>query len=114
MGSAMSDVITTSRSRTEAYTLTRASTEVGSPSYGIDAPHLLAVPALLIVFGIVEGVLDGQPWPLLGAALVALCGGSGLYASRRGKFVVWSGVLDKLDLCGDERVLDLGCGRGRS
>ncbi len=34
------------------------------------------------------------------------------YASRRGKFVVWSDVLDELDLRGDELVLDLGCGRG--
>ncbi len=92
--------------------MTRASAKVGPPSYGIDAPRLLAIPALLIVLGIVEGVLDGQPWPFVGAALVALCAGFGLYASRRGKFVVWSGVLDELDLRGDERVLDLGCGRG--
>ncbi len=85
---------------------------VSRASYGIDAPYLLGVPVLLIVYGVIQGILDAQPWPFLGAAAVALCGGCGLYASRRGKFVVWSHVLDGLNLCGDERLLDLGCGRG--
>src|SRR4029077_13430020 len=30
----------------------------------------------------------------------------------RGKFVLWAGLLDGLRLRGDERILDLGCGRG--
>src|SRR6185503_3443907 len=30
----------------------------------------------------------------------------------RGKFVIWAGFLDGLRLRGDERILDLGCGRG--
>jgi arsenite methyltransferase len=34
------------------------------------------------------------------------------YATRSGKFRVWSAVLDDLGLRGDETVLDLGCGRG--
>jgi len=38
-------------------------------SFGIDAPYLLAVPALLVVWGIVQAVLSGSPWPLAGAAL---------------------------------------------
>ncbi|HJZ73028.1 MAG TPA: class I SAM-dependent methyltransferase [Vicinamibacterales bacterium] len=37
---------------------------------------------------------------------------SGFYTSRRGKFIVWSKLLDSVPLRGDERVLDLGCGRG--
>jgi ubiquinone/menaquinone biosynthesis C-methylase UbiE len=32
--------------------------------------------------------------------------------SRRGKFEVWARLLIGLGLLGDERVLDLGCGRG--
>jgi arsenite methyltransferase len=32
--------------------------------------------------------------------------------SRRGKFEVWARLLTGLSLRGDERVLDLGCGRG--
>jgi ubiquinone/menaquinone biosynthesis C-methylase UbiE len=35
-----------------------------------------------------------------------------LYASRRGKFVVWDDLLCGLHLKGDERILDIGCGRG--
>src|SRR5580692_10767689 len=33
-----------------------------------------------------------------------------VYATRSGKFRVWSEVLDDLGLRGDETVLDLGCG----
>ncbi|MGO9155521.1 class I SAM-dependent methyltransferase [Mycobacterium sp.] len=35
-----------------------------------------------------------------------------IYATRSGKFHVWDGVLDDLELRGDETLLDLGCGRG--
>jgi ubiquinone/menaquinone biosynthesis C-methylase UbiE len=35
-----------------------------------------------------------------------------LHTTLRGKFVVWADLLDKLGLRGDERILDLGCGRG--
>jgi arsenite methyltransferase len=49
-----------------------------------------------------------------GAAAVglgALTAGS-LYSTRRGKFEVWTEILDELDPRGDEHVLDIGCGRG--
>ncbi|MCO8269474.1 class I SAM-dependent methyltransferase [Actinoplanes sp. TRM 88003] len=81
-------------------------------TYGIDAPRLLIVPAVLMVAGFVQTVLTGRPWPILGVVLIAVCCGLGLYASRRGKFVVWARLLDDLRLRGDERILDLGCGRG--
>lgn len=35
-----------------------------------------------------------------------------LYSTQRGKFEVWSELLDELGLHGDERLLDVGCGRG--
>ena len=35
-----------------------------------------------------------------------------VYASRFGKFSVWADILSGLHLHGDERVLDIGCGRG--
>jgi ubiquinone/menaquinone biosynthesis C-methylase UbiE len=35
-----------------------------------------------------------------------------LYSTLRGKFVVWAKLLETLRLQGDERVLDMGCGRG--
>lgn len=43
---------------------------------------------------------------------VAGFAGSYLYSSLRGKFAVWAEVLEELRLRGDERLLDIGCGRG--
>jgi len=81
-------------------------------AYGIDAPYLLPIPALLIVINIVNGVISGTWWPFVAAVIVMACAGCGLYASKRGKFVVWAELLNQLNLSGDEWVLDLGCGRG--
>jgi arsenite methyltransferase len=81
-------------------------------SYGVDAPYLLPVLALALAYNMVQGVVSKSVWPFVAAGLVLACAGCGLYASRRGKFVVWSELLDRLPLRGDEHVLDLGCGRG--
>src|SRR5262245_55037060 len=80
--------------------------------YGIDAPYLLPIPLALIAVNVAQAAGTGQAWPLLPAALIAACMGCGLYTSRRGKFIVWSQLLDELHLRGHERVLDIGCGRG--
>lgn len=48
---------------------------------------------------------------LIGMALIAQAALS-LPTTLRGKFVVWSGILDGFGLRGDETSLDLGCGRG--
>jgi SAM-dependent methyltransferase len=61
---------------------------------------------------VVSGVFSGAIWPFVGAAGVLACAVCGLYTSRRGKFVVWAELLNQLQLRGDERILDLGCGRG--
>jgi ubiquinone/menaquinone biosynthesis C-methylase UbiE len=81
-------------------------------SYGIDAPYLLPVLGVLLAANVVNGVVSGSVWPFVGAAVVLACATCGLYASRRGKFVVWAELLDQLPWRGDEQVLDLGCGRG--
>lgn len=81
-------------------------------SYGIDAPYLLPVPALLIVANIIDGAASRTVWPFVAAALVTASAACGLYASRHGKFAVWAELLNQLSLQGDERILDLGCGRG--
>jgi arsenite methyltransferase len=81
-------------------------------SYGIDAPYLLPVLGMLFVANVVSGVVSDTVWPLVGATAVLACASCGLYTSRRGKFVVWAELLDQLRLRGDERILDLGCGRG--
>jgi arsenite methyltransferase len=81
-------------------------------SYGIDAPYLILLPGVLIVINLATGLISGSPWPFLGALVLLACMGYGLYTSRRGKFVVWANLLNQLALRGDERILDLGCGRG--
>jgi SAM-dependent methyltransferase len=50
----------------------------------------------------------------LGFAAVWLFLNAGIYtyATRAGKFAVWADLLDRLELKGDERLLDIGCGRG--
>lgn len=96
-----------------------ASGVVGRGSYGVDAPY---VPALFAAGGLVLAVPavvsfirspgTGSLIQFFCALFLLLCGASYLYTTRRGKFVVWSRVLADVGLRGDERVLDLGCGRG--
>jgi SAM-dependent methyltransferase len=87
--------------------------------YGVDAPYVpLGLGAGALVFGALGA------WNLaagrLGAALanlpsaVVLLGSAAsyLYTTRRGKLVAWDALLESLSLRGDERVLDVGCGRG--
>ena len=94
--------------------------------YGVDgdyrlipAPVLLAGYLLLCLAAAVLAVLwlaTGRTLPGLAAAVVAVAliaaGFSVWRFSRRGKFEVWTRLLTGLGLLGDERVLDLGCGRG--
>jgi arsenite methyltransferase len=80
--------------------------------YGVDAPFLLPVFGVLVLINLLEGWHSGSIWPFLAAGFLTACAGFGLYASLRGKFVVWSELLDGLSLRGDERILDMGCGRG--
>ncbi len=80
--------------------------------YGIDAPYLLALPAVALAYNLAMGIITAKLAPWIGAALIATLGGFGLHSSRRGKFVVWARLIDELALVGDERVLDVGCGRG--
>jgi arsenite methyltransferase len=81
-------------------------------SYGIDAPYVPAGMALAAVIVLAMAILSGHwqnfvPITILWAVL-----GFYLHTTLRGKFVVWAGLLHHLHLRGDERMLDLGCGRG--
>jgi arsenite methyltransferase len=88
--------------------------------YGIDAPSVPLFMGLsgLLLFTI--GLYLFRSGESLAGAIVCLywalwmlaATGSYLYTTRRGKFAVWSELLNQLQLRGDERVLDLGCGRG--
>lgn len=95
-----------SRAQVDANRPTRLDRRKGS--YGIDAPVLAA----MFIANVVNAVDSESGWPLLGAPAVLACAGCGLYTSRRGKFLVWSDLLDRMQLRGNEWFLDLGCGRG--
>jgi arsenite methyltransferase len=87
--------------------------------YGYDAPYALIAFAALGTGSIIVAIVS---WWVQRRHLAAQSGFyaafflanafSFLYTTRRGKFQVWDEILDGLRLAGDERVLDMGCGRG--
>ena len=80
--------------------------------YGFDAGYLLPVAGIVcIAIVAVAGALRMRA-QLVGACAALCLVATALHTSRRGKFLVWKELLDGLRLRGDERVLDLGCGRG--
>lgn len=80
--------------------------------YGVDAGYLLPCAGIVCIAIVVVAAMSRSLGPLVGACASLFCVGSGLHTSRRGKFLVWEELLDGLHLRGDERILDLGCGRG--
>jgi SAM-dependent methyltransferase len=84
------------------------------PRYGVDAP---AIPAVLGAAGVAccLAAARWQPGRLamatVGAILLANAGVY-LHTTLRGKLRIWERELDRTGLRGDERLLDLGCGRG--
>jgi arsenite methyltransferase len=93
-------------------------------AYGFDAPYaplLMTLGAVcmlaLSVFQLARG--EGRPPALVGATALGvgalwlfLNAGFFVRATRVGKFTAWAELLDRLKLQGDERLLDIGCGRG--
>ncbi len=86
--------------------------------YGVDAPYVLyglAAAAIASVTGsLIAFIVFKSPQPVLAAMAVifALAALSYLYTTRRGKFAIWTELLESLAMRGDERLLDVGCGRG--
>jgi len=88
--------------------------------YGFDAPYALVTFAAVGAACAVVAI--ASLWRQHTGHLAATMGFYGafflgnalsfLHTTRRGKFQVWDEVLDELHLRGDERVLDMGCGRG--
>jgi len=88
-------------------------------SYGVDAPYvptMMLLGSTPLLWGAAQGALHGDPAKLLsmGASAAALlfCAGSYVYTTLAGKFRAWDAILGGMGLRGDERLLDLGCGRG--
>ena len=87
--------------------------------YGYDAPYALMTFAALGASAVVAAIVawwsqSGHLAAMLGfyGAFFLANAASFFYTTRRGKFQVWDEILDDLHLRGDERVLDMGCGRG--
>ena len=81
-------------------------------SYGIDAPYAPAFIGIVAVGYLVLAIVTRRPSLFLVVLFMFTFLFSYLYATLRGKFVVWSKLIEDLKLRGDERILDLGCGRG--
>ncbi|WP_018291480.1 class I SAM-dependent methyltransferase [Verrucomicrobium sp. 3C] len=91
--------------------------------YGIDGGWR-AVAGLLLPAGaglllLYLSLFPGVPKPLFQRALEFLAGAALLqvpvnffYSTKQGKFAVWAELLAGLSLRGDERILEMGCGRG--
>lgn len=80
--------------------------------YGIDAPY---APAGMLAGALacVVVIVFAHIYSLWITVMVLLAlAGVYLHTTLRGKFVVWRKLLDDAGLRGDERLLDLGCGRG--
>lgn len=88
--------------------------------YGLDAPNgliALALPGFAALTAAAVSLTLGWATELLIPVVALFCidmtvVGLYLYTSRRGKHRVWAEVLESVPWQGDERGLDLGCGRG--
>jgi arsenite methyltransferase len=88
-------------------------------AYGYDAPYALVIFALLSIGSALIATMFWRQGPHRAATQMTIYfvfflgnTASFLYTTRRGKFLEWDRILDRLRLRGDERVLDMGCGRG--
>ena len=87
--------------------------------YGYDAPYALVIFGFLSVASGLSAAVSWRLGLMRAAAQMTFYfvfflanASSFLYTTRRGKFLEWDRILDRLRLRGDERVLDMGCGRG--
>lgn len=81
-------------------------------SYGIDVPFAPAFLAGLVMLYLVLAIATGRARFWLAVLFISGVEALFFHTALRGKFVVWAKLLDGLGLRGDERILDLGCGRG--
>ena len=81
-------------------------------SYGVDAPigPLFMGGLTTVYLGL--AIASGRWRRFLPVLFMGTILGLYLHSTFRGKFLVWAQLLEQFKLRGDERILDLGCGRG--
>ncbi|MBZ5677418.1 MAG: class I SAM-dependent methyltransferase [Acidobacteriia bacterium] len=103
-----------------------AATASGSPDYGLDAPRIVhsmfSRAAWIIAIALVLYFVNRSEYPGPAARMCGVLALIGLFFLAIGVDMVWSSrvaklrlrdqLLDSLALRGDERILDVGCGRG--
>jgi arsenite methyltransferase len=96
------------------------------PDYGLDAPvvvrHMFSRGGWAIAIGLALFFINHVEYPEPAARLLSVFAAIGLTFIGVGAFMIWSSrvaklqlrdrLLDSLQLRGDEKVLDVGCGRG--
>src|SRR5580692_10009597 len=101
-------------------------TSSGQPDYGLDAPLLVkrmfTRGAWTIAIGLAVYLINRSEYPgPAGTLLAVFCvigagflgvGGWMIWSSRTGKLQLRDRLVDLVELKGDEKVLDAGCGRG--
>lgn len=104
----------------------KATSAPAQADYGLDAPgavrNMFQRGAMLLVLGVAMWYMNREYNPRGGAAMLSVLGSIGVALIAVGGFMVWSSrtgklavrdqILDSLNWRGDEKVLDVGCGRG--
>jgi arsenite methyltransferase len=97
-----------------------------NPDYGLDAPivvkRMFSRGGWALAIGLAVFFINHDEYPGPSARLLGVLGAIGLTFIGVGAFMVWSSrvgklrlrdrLLDSLQLQGDEKILDVGCGRG--
>src|SRR5258708_6753738 len=96
------------------------------PDYGLDAPHVIknmfSRGGWALGIGLAMYLINRSEYPEPATSILGVLGSIGITFLAVGAFMTWSSrvaklklrdeLIDSLELNGEERVLDVGCGRG--
>ena len=86
-------------------------------NYGLDAPYVVGAYILTGLLFLVLGInffnkFYYASWGVNIGIIFIILGFYMVYGSKVGKYKLREGIIKKLNIKGDEKVLDVGCGRG--